>query len=282
MSESKERYITPPKGFSLGLSEMWEYKELFYFFTWRDVKVKYKQSVLGFGWAVLQPFLVMVVMSYFFGKGMGVAEKTGGIPYPIFIYSGFMLWSIFATGLSGAGNSMVKNANIIKKIYFPRLIIPLSSILVAVFDFLMALLVFIGIIIYYNQTTGLEVNILKMTYMIPICVLLVIIATLGMGSLIGALNVKYRDFQYVIPFMVQLLLFLTPVLYPLDWIQNKVVALLCAVNPMYGPVVLVKNAIMDTPVDMSLVWVSLVSNLVFLVIGILYFKKTEAYFADIA
>ena len=146
---SIEYVIKPQKGISLNLKEIWNYRELFYFFTWRDIKVKYKQTALGFLWAVLQPFLTMIIFTVFFGKMLKV--PSDGIPYPIFAYSGLIIWNVFASGLSNAGNSMVSNANIIKKIYFPRLIIPMSAILVALFDFLMAFVVYIGLMLYFDM-----------------------------------------------------------------------------------------------------------------------------------
>src|ERR1051326_6700978 len=141
--------IKPVNKLSLGLKELWEFRELFYFFTWRDIKVKYKQTALGVLWAILQPFLLMVVFTLFFGKALNVPTDNN-IPYPVFVFSGLLLWNIFSSGVSNASNSMVSNANIIKKIYFPRLIIPLSAILVSLFDFVMAFVVYIGVIIYYR------------------------------------------------------------------------------------------------------------------------------------
>lgn len=271
-----ETRITPPAKLSLGLRELWAYKELFYFFTWRDIKVKYKQTFLGFAWAVLQPFVMMVIFSVFFGAALKV--PSDGIPYPLFSFSGLMLWNVFATGLSGAGNSMVSNANIIKKIYFPRLIIPMSAILVAVFDFFMAFLVYIGLSVYYGY--GLSAELL---YLLPLSLLLTVIATFGPGTLIAAMNVKYRDFRYLLPFLIQTLLFLTPVIYPISMLGDypwatKVLAL----NPMYAPITLIRHALVDFPLDGDLVMLSAGSGLVLLVTGIFYFRKTEGYFADLA
>jgi lipopolysaccharide transport system permease protein len=271
-----EQKITPPSKISLGLKELWTYRELFYFFTWRDIKVKYKQTFLGFAWAILQPLVLMIIFSVFFGQALNVPSE--GIPYPLFCFSGLMLWSVFSTGLSGAGNSMVSNANIIKKIYFPRLIIPMSSILVAVFDFFMAFLVYLGLVLYYGFGLSWE-----LLYMLPLSLLLTIIATFGPGTLIAALNVKYRDFRYILPFTIQILLFLTPVIYPISmvanypWLQKGL-----ALNPMYAPITLIRNVLVDRPLDMEMVAVSIASGLVFLLIGILYFRKTERYFADLA
>jgi lipopolysaccharide transport system permease protein len=271
-----EQRINPPSQISINLSELWAFRGLIYFFTWRDIKVKYKQTYLGFAWAVLQQFALMVIFSVFFGKALKV--QSDGIPYPLFAFSGLMLWSVFSSGISGAGNSMVSNANIIKKIYFPRLIIPMSSILVAVFDFFMAFLIYIILVFYFGYGFSW-----KLLYMLPLSLLLTIIATFGPGTLIAALNVKYRDFRYILPFMIQILLFLTPVIYPISmladypWLQK-----ILALNPMYAPISMIRNALIDQPLEKEMVAVSIVSALVFLLLGILYFRKTESYFADLA
>ncbi|MEM6317874.1 MAG: ABC transporter permease, partial [Bacteroidota bacterium] len=234
MNKNIEYTIEPPSKFSLNLQELWIYRELFYFFTWRDIKVKYKQTVLGFLWAVLQPFLMMMVFVVFFSKALNV--PTDNIPAPIFYYSGLLLWNIFSTGLAGAGNSMVTNANIIKKIYFPRLIIPMSSILVAFFDFLMALIVFGGILLFYEWTMPtFYVNYLRLVLYLPLALIMTILGTFGIGSFLAALNVKYRDFRYVIPFMIQFLLFITPVIYPVSIFKDiSWIKYVLAINPMTG------------------------------------------------
>lgn len=270
-----EYEIKPQKGLSLNLKELWDYRELFYFFTWRDIKVKYKQTVLGFAWAVLQPFIMMIVFSIFFGRLLKV--PSDGIPYPIFVYSGLLLWNVFSTGLSGAGNSMVTNAEIIKKIYFPRLIIPVSSILVALFDFLMAFIVYIGILLFYQ----FQVSIMKLALFLPVSLLITIITTFGLGSLLAALNVKYRDFRYVIPFLVQLLLFLTPVIYPVSILKERTLQYIFALNPMTGAINLLRSAIINRPLDTDLFLISVGSMIILFITGLLYFRKTEAYFADI-
>lgn len=271
-----ETHITPPSKFSLGFSELWQYRELFYFFTWRDIKVKYKQTFLGFAWAILQPFIMMLIFSVFFGQALNV--PSDGIPYPLFAFSGLMLWNVFSTGLNGAGNSMVSNANIIKKIYFPRLIIPMSAILVAVFDFFMAFIVYIGMVIYFDYSFSI-----KLLYLLPASLILTILATFGPGALIAALNVKYRDFRYLLPFIIQVGLFVTPVIYPISMLGDKPwIAKLFAINPMYAPISLIRNALVNKPVELNLIGISIFSGVVLLIIGIYYFRKTESYFADLA
>ena len=268
-----EYEIKPKENFDLGLRELWQYRELFYFFAWRDIRVKYKQTVFGFAWAVFQPLLLMVVFTLLFRDKAGSSE----IPYPVFAFTGLILWNIFASGITSSGNSMVANANIIKKIYFPRLIIPSSSVLVALFDFLMTLPVLAGLLIWYHVTPSLSA-----IWMLPASLLLTIFATLGPGCLLAALNVKFRDFRYVIPFLVQFLLFATPVIYPEHYFSDRWVQELFALNPMSGAIALFRGFITGSPVDSTLCMISCASSIVFFGLGIFVFRKTESYFADLA
>lgn len=267
--------IKPAGKFSLGLKELRAFRELFYFFTWRDIKIRYKQTVLGVLWAVLQPFLLMVVFSLFFGKALGVPSDN--IPYPVFAFSGLMLWNIFSQGLSGAAQSMVTNANIIKKIYFPRLIIPISAILVALFDFVMALIVYVGLLIYYK----FSISPLLLLYF-PLSILITISATFGLGTFIAALNVKYRDFRYAIPFLIQFLFFLTPVIYPVSILKYEWAKQLLAFNPMVGAIDLLRSTIVGNNVNWQYVLISIGSAVILFVLGLFYFRKTEYYFSDLA
>jgi lipopolysaccharide transport system permease protein len=271
-----EYEIKPQSKFSLGINELWLYKELFYFFTWRDIKVKYKQTYLGIAWAILQPFFLMLVFSYFFGSKLKIPSDD--IPYPIFVYSGLMFWNIFSTGLSHAGDSMVSNSNIIKKIYFPRLIIPVSAILVSVFDFFMTVIIYIMLLVYYHPS----INYIKLLICFPAALVLTIVATLGLGTFLSALNVKYRDFRYVVPFFVQALLFLTPVIYPVSSMKETWVRYLLACNPMSGAVTLARSVISNQEIDPVFMSISISSAILLLIIGIGTFKKTEAFFADFA
>ncbi|MCH8905383.1 MAG: ABC transporter permease [Bacteroidetes bacterium] len=276
MNKEVERIIKPPKGLHLNLSELWEYRELFYFFTWRDIKVKYKQTFLGVAWAVLQPLSLMVVFSFFFGRLLNVGSE--GMPYPIFFYSGILLWTIFSTGFSGAGNSMVVHANMIKKIYFPRLIIPMSSILVALFDFLMAFVVYIGILVYYDY----HVEISKMLVYLPLSVFLTLITCFGAGSMLAALVVKYRDFRYIITFLVQLLFFITPIVWPWSRIGAEWQQMVLSLNPMTGAINLARASLIDQPVNWEQIGISGGMAILLLFAGLLFFRKTESTFADVA
>lgn len=272
-----EYEIKPKEKLNLGIVELFQYRELFYFFTWRDIKVKYKQTVLGFAWAVLQPIIMMVIFTVVFGKIFQDPEIKN-IPYPVFAFSGLMLWNIFSSGLTSAGNSMVSNANIIKKIYFPRLIIPVSAVLVSLFDFLMAAIVFIVLLIYY----GVHVNVLKSLIFMPTSLIITSISTCGIGALLAALNIKYRDFRYIIPFLVQALIFITPVIYPVSILGDKWLKYIVAVNPMYSAISLFRYGLFDKPLEINLLIISLISAVIFFIIGIYYFRKTESYFADLA
>jgi lipopolysaccharide transport system permease protein len=270
-------YEIKPKGkVSLGLSELWQYRELFYFFTWRDVKVKYKQTVLGFAWAVLQPLFMSLIFTVFLGEI--ISEKVNlDIPYPVFVLSGMILWNVFSTGLSSAANSMVTNANIIKKIYFPRLIIPMSAILVSLFDFLMAFVVLIPFLFYFRIT----LNWSALIY-IPISLTITIIACFGLGTFLSALNIKYRDFRYIIPFFIQALLFITPVIYPSSLTNNLIIKWVVLLNPMTSAITFFRASFSENfSFHIDLLY-SILSAVFFLLIGLYYFRKTEHYFADIA
>jgi lipopolysaccharide transport system permease protein len=275
-----EYIINPPSKYSLNLNELWQYKELFYFFAWRDIKVKYKQTVLGIFWVILQPLVMMMVFTMFFSKALNV--PTDNIPAPIFYFSGLLFWNLFSSGLSSSANSMVTNANIIKKIYFPRLIIPFSVVLVALFDFLMSLIVFVGILIYFNITEP-EFQIRPVLFLYaPLALILTIITTLGLGFTLAALNVKYRDFRYIISFGIQFLMFVTPVIYPVTIFQNiPSLKYILAFNPMTGAVILVRNAFVPENIDWTIIGISFVMAMLLLVLGIYTFRKMEAYFADI-
>jgi lipopolysaccharide transport system permease protein len=271
-----EYEIKPAGRISLNLKELWQHRELFFFFTWRDIKVKYKQTFFGFAWAVIQPLIMMLIFTAFFGNFLHVPHDE--IPYPVFVYSGLMVWTIFASGLTGAGNSMISNANIIKKIYFPRLIIPVSSVLVALFDFLMTIVVYIGLLIYYR----IDVNVVHLLVYFPLSIVITLFTTLGAGTLIAALNVKFRDFRYVIPFLIQALMFLTPVIYPVSVVTGNAGKFLLSLNPMTSSVTLARAAISAAPVEWPLVMNGVIISLLFFSGGLVYFRKTEAYFADIA
>jgi lipopolysaccharide transport system permease protein len=260
---------------NLGIKELWGYRELFYFFTWRDIKVKYKQTILGFLWAIIQPLFMTFVFAFFLGES--ISQKTNlQIPYPVFALSGMLIWNIFSGGMSSAANSMVNNANIIKKIYFPRLIIPISSILVVVVDFFIALTIFIVLLFVY------KVNVNYMGFLLlPISLVITCLSAMGFGTFLAALNIKYRDVRYVIPFLVQGLLFLTPVLFPLNISNNKIAQIILKINPISGALELMRGLFMGYSINYETVLYSCVSAIILFIVGIFYFRKTERYFADL-
>lgn len=275
-----EYIIKPPGKLTINWKELWRYRELFYFFTWRDIKVKYKQTVLGFLWAILQPLAMMTVFVLFFAKGLNV--PTDNIPAPIFYFVGLMFWNLFSSGLSSAANSMVSNAEIIKKIYFPRLIVPFSGVLVALFDFLMTLIPFIGLMIYYGMTTDFTFS-FHLLWQLPLALIMTVVTTIGLGCMIAAWNVKYRDFRYVVPFMIQFLLFVTPVIYPVTMFDNIPIAkYILSFNPMTGVMLLARNSFSTQNLPLDLMGISIFATILFFVIGLFTFRKMEAYFADIA
>lgn len=278
-----EYSLKPPAKVSLNTAELWRYRELFYFFTWRDVKVKYKQTALGFLWVVLQPLLLMGAFMLFFAKGLKI--PTAGMPPAVFYYSGLLFWNLFSAGLTGSANSMVDNAQIIKKVYFPRLVIPFSSILAALFDFCIAFSIFVVLLVWHEWSVpDFTVHFGRFLLFIPLALLLSIGATLGLGCALAALNVQYRDVRYLIPFSVQLLLFVTPVMYPLELLSDDMpwTRYVLALNPMTGVLTLVRSIFAPQAPDWTVVAISTVSMLILLVLGLYIFRKMEAYFSDIA
>ncbi|MCR4311408.1 MAG: ABC transporter permease [Candidatus Taylorbacteria bacterium] len=266
--------IKPKKTFSLeDFREVWRYKELLYFFVWRDIKVKYKQTIVGIGWAVFQPFMTMVVFSVFFGKLIQV--PSDGIPYPIFVYTGLLFWQLFSSSLGDASNSLIANATIVTKVYFPRIILPLAGTANQFVDLFFASLALIFLMFYYGYTPELSGLLL-----IPMLLAITSATAVGAGLVLASINVKYRDVRYVLPFFMQLLLFLTPVIYPSS-IAGKY-AWLLSFNPMTGVIKAARSGLLGTE---PIVWYSLgasaLAAVILLTAGIFFFKKTERYFADI-
>ncbi len=266
--------IQPKKIFHLSdLKELWQYRELLYFFAWRDLKVRYKQTAIGAGWAIFQPLITMIVFSIFFG---GLAKMpSDNVPYPIFVYVGLLFWQFFSSALSDTSNSLISNQSIITKVYFPRLILPVSSVITKFVDFLIAAVILIGLMFYYGYTP----NLLGLM-ILPLLLIITFMAAVGGGLFLAAINVKYRDVRYALPFFIQLLLFVTPVIYPAS-IAGKY-SILLAMNPMMGVIQNARAALLGTaPMNWLLLCISFFACLVLLLIGIVTFKKIERYFADI-
>jgi lipopolysaccharide transport system permease protein len=266
--------IRPSRGWSaLNLADMWHYRELIYFLTWRDMKVRYKQTVLGAAWAIIQPFCTMVVFSIFFGRLAGIPSE--GLPYPIFAYCALLPWQLFAQSLTRSSHSLVANQNLITKVYFPRLVIPISGVLAGLLDFLIAFIVLIGMMMYYHIRPTLAV------WTVPLFVLLAVGAALGVGLWLSALNVQYRDVPYTIPFLTQLWLFITPVAYPSTLVPESWRALY-GVNPMAGVVEGFRWALLGKAEGPgALLAVSVTIVILVLVSGLYYFRRMERTFADV-
>jgi len=270
-----EILIQPSKGWvSLNLAELWQYRELLYFLTWRDVKVRYKQTILGVAWAIIQPFLTMVVFSLFFGKLAKV--PSDGIPYPIFSYAALVPWSFFANGLNQASNSLVTNANMIKKIYFPRLAIPLATVGSGVIDFVLAFFILLLMMLYYGIIPTINI------IWLPFFLLLTVCTSLGTSLWLSVMNVQFRDVRYTVPFITQFWMFMTPIAYPSSLIENQLLRMVYALNPMVGVIDGFRWALLGTESNPGLnIVVSTIMAFVLLISGTFYFRRMEKTFADV-
>jgi lipopolysaccharide transport system permease protein len=272
--DQTEIKIAPVKGIAYQWKEVWENRELLYFFAWRDIKVKYKQTSLGILWAVLQPLLMMVFFYFVFARGLKI--QTGSLPYPVYAFSGLMLWSFFSSGIGNSSESMVGNANIIRKVYFPRLIIPLSSLLVAFIDFVFCLIIFAILLLAYRQPVNWTAVIC-----FPLGILMTLLSSFGIGTWLSALNVKYRDFRYLLPFAMQLLFFSSQIVYSIHGFENTWLKYLLFCHPFNGALEVFNYPLQPGVFDPAGVGISVAVMLLLLVTGLLYFKKTEAFFADL-
>jgi lipopolysaccharide transport system permease protein len=270
----KERIVLRPSSgwSSLDLGDIWKYRELLFFLTWRELKVRYQQTLLGAAWAIIQPLMQMVVFTFIFG---GIARMTSeGIPYPIFSYTALLPWGLFAKSLTDAGRSMVMNRNMITKIYFPRLIIPMASVFSGLVDFAIAFVILLGLMIYYHITPTQAI------WLLPVFMLLAIVAALGVGLWLSAMNVQYRDVGHVLPFLTQFWMFVTPVIYPASRIPAKW-QLLYSLNPMTGVVEGFRWALLGTSgAPTSMMAVSAAISVILLIGGLFYFRRMERTFAD--
>lgn len=259
---------------ALRLRELWNYRELLFFLAWRDIKVRYKQTLLGAAWAVIQPFMTMVVFSLFFGR---LAEMpSDGIPYPIFSYVALVPWTFFANGFSLAANSLVGSQQLLKKVYFPRLVIPISTIFSGAVDFFIAFGVLLLMMLYYGIIP--TVNVLWL----PLLFLLAYITALGVGLWLSALNVQFRDVRYMVPFLVQFWMFATPIAYPSSLIKDDLLLMLYGLNPMAGVVEGFRWALLGTDTAPGpVILVSTLAAMMLLVSGFFYFRRMEKTFADL-
>lgn len=273
-SAAKLTVIEPRRGWiPIDWKELSEFRELLYFLTWRDIKVRYKQTVLGAAWAILQPLMTMVVFTIFFGKLAKI--PSDGIPYPVFAYAGLLPWTFFANSVSQAGQSLVNQQHLLTKVYFPRLFVPMAPVGAAFVDLMLASGV-LGVIMAFYGVAPTTLIVIA-----PLLVLLTAVAALGIGLLLAALTVTYRDFRYVIPFMIQLWLFCTPVVYPVSMVPERWQWLL-ALNPMGGIVTAFRAALVGTPMNWNHLAISAAVAAGLLVLGAAYFRRVERRFADIA
>ncbi len=256
----------------IDLGELWHYRDLLYFLTRREISIRYKQTLLGLLWAILQPLLSMVVFSLFLGRLAGI--DSDGLPYPVFSYLGLLPWTYFANAMTRSSGSLVSNANLLSKVYFPRLLIPLSATLSALVDFGIAFLVLLGLMAWYQIPLSWSV-----LWLVPLTLITAFLAT-GIGMGLAALNVQYRDVQHAIPFMMQLWMFATPVVYPVDTVPERWQFLL-DLNPMTGLIEAYRAAPLGRPIDFESLAVSAAVGLVLVAIGIWRFRRMEKIFADV-
>jgi lipopolysaccharide transport system permease protein len=266
--------IEPPKGWEpIKLGELWKFRELLFFLTWRDIKVRYKQTALGATWAILQPVLTMIVFSIIFG---GLAKlPSEGIPYPIFTFTALLPWQLFAFALTQSSNSLVGSQNLISKVYFPRLVIPFSSVLAGVVDFAIAFVVLVGLMAFYG------IDLTPAALLLPLFLLLALTSAIAVGLWLSALNVKYRDIRYLVPFLTQFWMYATPIAYSSSLIPEKW-RWLYSLNPMTGVVEGFRWAILGkSSLDVFSLSISACVVVLFLIAGLYYFKRMETSFADI-
>ena len=265
--------IQPSNKWSLlNLKDIWAYRELLFFLTWRDVKVRYKQTALGAAWAILQPLFMMIIFTIFFGRLAGVASS--GIPYPLFALAGLVPWTFFANAITASGNSLVGSANLITKVYFPRLIVPAAAMLAGLVDFLLAFMLLVLLMVYYRVTPTIQILFL------PVLILLTALFSLGVGTWMSALNVKYRDVRFALPFLIQLWLFVSSVILPSTSIPQKWRWLLM-LNPMSGIIEGYRAALFGLPFDWTALGIASVLTIVVLFYAIYAFGRVERSFADI-
>lgn len=266
--------IKPSRGWvSLGLRELWAYRELLYFLVWRDIKVRYKQTILGAAWAIIQPFFTMVIFSVFFGFLARI--PSDGIPYPIFAYAALVPWTFFANGLRQASTSLVGNASLISKVYFPRLVIPISTVFSGIVDFLLAFVVLLLMMWYYGTAPTAAV------VWLPLLLLLALVTALGVGLWLTAMNVQFRDISYVVPFLVQAWMFATPIAYPSSLLTEPW-RTIYGINPMVGVVEGFRWALLGTDTAPGpVIFVSVLVAVLIFISGLFYFRRMERSFADV-
>lgn len=266
--------IKPKKTLSWkDIQEIWQYRELLYFFTWRDIKIRYKQTAIGIAWAILQPFMTMVIFSIFFGHFAKM--PSDGIPYPIFVYVGLLLWQFFSSSLNSASGSLSSNQGMLTKVYFSRLILPISSTLTNFFDFLISSSILVLLMMYFKYIPNLAG-----LWILPLLLVITFMIAIGAGMFLASINIKYRDIRYALPYFMQMLLFVTPVIYPPSILERY--SWIMAINPMTGVIKAARSAILGgAPTNWLLLGISAASGVILLIIGVIMFKRSERYIADV-
>lgn len=282
MSETQtnvEFTIEPPKRWlSINCKELYRYRDLFIVLAWRDISIRYKQTALGVLWAVFQPIITMVIFTFIFNR-MANIQSGDGTPYPIFLYVGQLFWIYFSGALTNASNSMVTNAQLISKIYFPRLIVPATAATTGLVDLGISSVVLAGMMVYYGFKPHL-VGIL----ILPLLIICAIMHAMGAGLYLAAINVKYRDVRHALPFLIQIMMYVTPVIYPVNMLNGHplIKNLMLWLNPISGVISNARAALLGhSPVDWHVMGISLLMSFIFFVVGLYYFRSTERYFADI-
>ena len=267
--------IEPSKSWvALNLRDLWSYRELLYFLTWRDVKVRYKQTLLGIAWAIIQPLFTMLIFTVFFGHFGGFSARTQGMPYPLFAFAGLLPWTFFANAVTNSGNSLVGSANLITKVYFPRMIIPGAAVGAGLVDFGISFLMLVGLMFYYQVTATWSLLLL------PVLIALTALLAVGVGMWLSALNVKYRDVRFALPFLIQLWMFVSPVIFPSTILPEKWRWIL-ELNPLTGIIEAYRSAIFGRPVGWQALGVSALITLLLLIYASYSFRRMEKTFADI-
>ena len=278
MSQSDFFIVPPKKWLAINWQELWRYRDLFLVLAWRDISVRYKQTALGIVWAIFQPIVTMIVFTFIFNR-MANISSGDGTPYPIFLYTGLLLWQYYSNTLTNTSNSMVNNAALIQKIYFPRLIVPATAAITGLIDLAIAAVILIGMLIYYGimpQLLGILI--------LPVLLITAVLSALGIGMVLASMNIKYRDVRFILPFFIQILMYVTPVIYPVKMLDNYIVVkkLMLWLNPISGVISNARAGLLGQgSVDFNVMGIALMMSLVYFVIGLYYFRNTERYFADI-
>ena len=274
-----EFIIAPPKKWlSINWKELWRYRDLFVVLAWRDISVRYKQTALGIIWTILQPFITMIVFTFIFNHVANISSGDN-TPYPIFLYVGLLFWQYFSGTLTNAGNSMVSNAALIQKIYFPRLIVPATAATAGLIDLAIATVILIGMMAYY----GIMPHLIGLL-ILPGLLIITILSSLGIGLFLASLNIKYRDVRFALPFFIQILMYVTPVIYPVQMLDNYPIMkeLMLWLNPISGVVTNARSGLLGQgTVDFNILGISIFMSILYFVVGLYYFRSTERYFADI-